>query len=161
LNYLYNNHKKNCLDIQEESLSKITSSEKILRYKNNNYINFYKNQNDFKSDDSYFNNNIYNTPANYKSNREVQDSLKKNRSKSFSPTSIFNKNIIETETKNANGNNQIDKLLNMLNANNINEAILRINNLLKSENDLVKLKQFYNNGFNINNKNYDMDFNFS
>ena len=131
MNYLYNNHKKNCLDIGEDNLSKITSSEKILRNKNNNYINFYENQNDIKSDDSYFNNNKYNTPANYKSNREVQDSLKKNRSKSFSPTSIFIKNNIETETKNANGNNQIDKLLNMLNANNINEAILRINNLLK------------------------------
>lgn len=49
----------------------------------------------------------------------------------------------------------------MLNANNINDAILRINNLLKSENDLVKLKQLYNNGFNINNNNHEMDFNFS
>ena len=161
LNYLYNNHKKNCLDIEEDNLSKITTSEKILRYKNNNYINFYENQNDIKSDDSYFNNNKYNTPANYKSSREFQDSLKKNRSKSFNPTNILIKNIIETETNNANGNNQIDKLLSMLNVNNINDAILRINNLLKSENDLVKLKQYYNNGFNINNKNYDIDFNFS
>ena len=161
LNYLYNNHKKNYLDIDEESLSKITSSEKMLRHKNNNYINFYENQNDIKSDDSYFYSNKYNTPANYKSNREVHDSLKKNRNKSFSPTSLFVKDNIEKETNNANGNSQIDKLLNMLNANNINDAILRINNLLKSENDLVKLKQFYNSGFNINNKNYDMDFNFS
>ena len=161
LNYLYNNHKKNYLDLNEDNLSKITSSEKIIKNEKNNYINTYENQNGIKSDDSYFNENNYNTSANYKSNRKVQDSLKKNRSKSFSPTNIFIKNNIDTETNNTNGNNQIDKILNMLNANNINDAILRINNLLKSENDLVKLKQLYNNGFNINNNNHEMDFNFS
>ena len=160
LNYIYNHHKKNHLDLDEDNLRKITSSEKIIKNEKNNYINTYENKNGIKSDDSYFNDNNYDSP-NYKSNIKVQDSLKKNRSKSFSPTSIFIKNNIDTETNNTNGNNQIDKLLNMLNANNINDAILRVNNLLKSENDLVKLKQLYNNGFNINNKNYEMDFNFS
>jgi hypothetical protein len=161
LNYLFNNHKKNYFDLDEDNLSKITSSEKIIKNEKNNYINSYENQNGIKSDDSYFNDNNYNSPTNYISNRKVQDSLKKNRSQSFSPKSIFIKNNFNTETKNTNGNNQIDKLLNMLNANNINDAILRVNNLLKSENDLVKLKQLYNNGFNLNNKNYEMDFNFS
>ena len=85
----------------------------------------------------------------------------KNRSKSFNPTSNFIKKNIDTETDDTNGNNKIDNLLNMLNVNNINDAILRINNLLKGENDLFKLKQFYNNGFNINDKNFDIDFNFS
>ena len=62
-------HRLGNLDIEEDNLSKITSSEKIIKNEKNNYINTYENQNGIKSDDSYFNENNYNTSANYKSNR--------------------------------------------------------------------------------------------
>jgi len=159
LNYIYNTHQKNYLDLDldEKNLSKINSPEKFIKNAKNNYIYTNENQNGIKSNDSHFHEYYYNTPA----NRKSQDSLKKNRSKSFNPTNVFIKKNIDTEPGDTNCNNNIDKLLNMLNANNINDAILRINNLLKGENDLVKLKQFYNNGFNMNDKNFDIDFNFS
>ena len=86
----------------------------------------------------------------YKNNQE-QNNIKK---VNYSIDDKSNTNIIFANEDKNNDMAKINKLLNILKVNNIDEAIYRVDSLLKFEKDINNLKYLYNN-----NSNEDIDIN--
>ena len=151
-----------CLNFDKNNnMNRINISEKIIRNGRNNHISLYDDKYMRKLDENSDYNNLEknNTCTNLKNHRKIKDNIFRNlkNSKSLNPKNNLNKkyNIINN---NINDKTKFDQLLYFLNVNNINDAILKVNNLLKYEKDIYKLKHFYNNK---SNKNENLCYNFN
>jgi hypothetical protein len=175
LNNNYNNGDFLYLKFEDEDLNKNSiTDKKNIKNDKDNYIFSYGNQNmkrlNYVMD--YNNNNLeknFNSWGNYKTQGNIRDHnsnpLRQNISKSLNSKNIImnNSNIKKNKFKNTSNNDndignskeKINLLLNMLNANNINDGIMKVNNLLNYERDINKLKEIYSK--NNNNEKYKID----
>ena len=124
--------------------------EKSIKRKKNNGLLSYdkyliKKVNENLLDKNNIENN-YNTCGNYKTQRKrrVKENNYINKNDINSLNSINNSNKKRINKNDINNKNNINYLLQILNVNDINEAIIRVRNLLDYEKDLNKLKQLYN-----------------
>ena len=162
LNNAYSDKDYLGLSKKEEDLSKNSINDKKIKYEKDNYIFSYGHQN-VKNlhNDIIHNNDIeknFNTWDNYKKHRIRTDSnnyINPNISKSLNSKNIINNsNFKKRKNKKINIDNitsdkdKIDILLNMLNVTNINEGIMKVNNLLKNDKDINQLKELFKNGNN-------------
>ena len=167
------NYKKiPCLTFDNEEVNKINISENSIKKETDKYIYPYRNQDISKTNNenqSYYNQDKYfNTFANFKDQRKLKDNRQsqnnqiinnKTYSKSLNPKNIYdinkekeNEKKIDTNT-NINYNiNKINEILKLLNANNINDAILKLKSLKNLEKGINKLKGMHLNKTNNTNK---------
>ena len=133
--------------------------EHKMKSKRSNYLVFNDNYNKKNSNENI---NINKTYSNYytwdinrtqkrEKNNHYNISLKLKRNIS----NISKYNFNSKDSNDSNNSNDIikekdkmNKLLNLLNSDNINEALIKIDNLLKYEEDMYKIKEFYNNNKN-------------
>ena len=159
LNHNYNNGDFLNLKFEDEDLNKDSiTDKKNIRNEKDNYIFSYGNQNMKKINNvlNYNNNNIeknFNSWGNYKTQGNIKDHnnnyLRQNISKSLNSKNIMmnNSNIKKNKFQNNSNNDigndkeRINLLLNMLNANNINDGIMKVKYLLNYEKDINKLKE--------------------
>ena len=152
-NYSKNNKNVPFLSLEDEDSNKSNISEKSIKKENNKYVFSLDkhNLNEIIDNDNNFAMNSYKIQRNLKNNY-----FNKNYSKSFNSNNIVNnsnKKINNNNTDNiiTNDKDNINFLLNMLNVNNINEGIMKVNELLLYEKNINKLKQLYNDN---NDENY-------
>ena len=142
------NKKISYSSVDNEDLKNIKLSNK--KDINNNFKFKYENKN-LKNinEDLYINNN----------NKENENKLNINNNTQKNIRNLnynFDENSNIKEDKN-NDKDKINKLLLMLNVNNINEAIFKVDKLLNYENCINKLKDLYNDMINNNNYNEKID----
>jgi hypothetical protein len=143
-------------------LSKNSINDKKIKYEKDNYIFSYGHQNIKNLNNDIIHNNDleknFNSWGNYKKHRITTDNnsyINPNISKSLNSKNIINNsNIKKRKNKKINidkitsDKDKIDILLNMLNVTNINEGIMKVNNLLKNDKDVNQLKELFKNGNN-------------
>ena len=155
------------LKFEDEDLNKNSNTDKkIIRNEKDNYIFSYGNQNMKKINYVLNNNNNIeknlNSWGNYKTQGNIRDNnnnfLRQNISKSLNSKNIImnNSNIKKNKFKNNSNNDndigndreKINTLLKMLEADNINDGIMKVNNLLNYEKDINRLKEIYSKNNN-------------
>ena len=143
-NNAYNNDYPE-LVMKEEDLSKNSITEK-----EDNYVFSYR-----PHDRKDLNNNKIEKNFKTWGNYNIQENIKENNYLNHNVSKSLNsRHIKKNKNKKLNIDNitndkgKIDILLNMLNVTNINEGIIKVNNLLKYEKNINKLKELYQNGNN-------------
>ena len=124
------------LNPKDEDLSKSSITEKKIRREKNNYI--------FPYEHLIVNNNNNNIEKNY-NNCDIYKTQK--IIKDYNYNNYSSKILNSNNMNNNNDKEKINFLLNMLNVNDINEGIIKVNNLLKYEKDINKLKELYKNAY--------------
>ena len=138
-----NNKKFHNINVDYDYSSKNNISEKLIKRDNDNDIFPYNVKNEHLINKNNIE-NIFNTCGPYKTQR-------KRRIKENNYYTCHNSTIRKSINKNFMNDNEISNtdninyLLNILNANDINEAIIKVNVLLDYEKDIYMLKQLYNN----------------
>ena len=159
------NKKSHYINIDYDYSNKNNLSEKFIKREKDNDILSYDSHTIRKINENLLSkNNIednYNTWGPYKTQRKrrIKESNNKYYSKSLNSININNSNIRKSIKKNFKNdftdNDNINYLLNILQANDINEAIIKVNHLLGYEKDINKLKQLFSNceNFTFDNNN--------
>jgi len=167
------NYKKiPCLTFDNEDMNRINISENLIKNETGKYIYPYRNQDISKANNenqSYYNQDKYfNTFANFKTQRKIKDNRQsqnnqiinnKTYSKSLNPKNNYdinkekeNEKNIDTDINTNYNINKVNEILKLLNANSINDAILKLKNLKNMEKGINKLKGMYLNKNNNTNK---------
>jgi len=167
------NYKKiPCLTFDNEDMNRINISENLIKNETGKYIYPYRNQDISKANNenqSYYNQDKYfNTFANFKTQRKIKDNRQsqnnqiinnKTYSKSLNPKNNYdinkekeNEKNIDTDINTNYNINKVNEILKLLNANSINDAILKLKNLKNMEKGINKLKGIYLNKNNNTNK---------
>lgn len=167
------NYKKiPCLTFDNEDMNRINISENLIKNETGKYIYPYRNQDISKvnnENQSYYNQDKYfNTFANFKTQRKIKDNRQsqnnqiinnKTYSKSLNPKNNYdinkekeNEKNIDTDINTNYNINKVNEILKLLNANSINDAILKLKNLKNMEKGINKLKGMYLNKNNNTNK---------
>lgn len=167
------NYKKiPCLTFDNEDMNRINISENLIKNETGKYIYPYRNQDISKANNenqSYYNQDKYfNTSANFKTQRKIKDNRQsqnnqiinnKTYSKSLNPKNNYdinkekeNEKNIDTDINTNYNINKVNEILKLLNANSINDAILKLKNLKNMEKGINKLKGIYLNKNNNTNK---------
>ena len=164
-NVYESNKKSHYINIDYDYSNKNNLSEKFIKREKDNDILSYDSHTIKKINENLLGkNNIednYNTWGPYKTQRKrrIKESNNKYYSKSLNSININNSNIRKSIKKNFKNDftdtDNINYLLNILQANDINEAIIKVNHLLGYEKDINKLKQLFSNceNFTFDNNN--------
>ena len=137
MNEIYNKSKKDFpfLNSKDEDLSKSSITEKKNRQEKYNYIFPYEHL--IFNDNNNIEKNCKNCDI-YKTQKMIKD---------YNHNNYSSKSLNSNNMNNNNDKEKIDFLLNMLNVNDINEGIIKVNNLLKYEKDINQLKELYKNAY--------------
>lgn len=141
-----------CPNIDDDDLNIKKISKKKIRKKRNYSISSFNNNNDIKKSNETFYTNKKEKNYNKQGNNRLQkmeNNYLDNLNYNISLKLKKNNNTINGGKEE---NHKINQLLNLLNTNNINEAIIKIKSLLKYEKEKNQLKELY-----YNNKDNDIE----
>ena len=141
-----------CPNIDDDDLNIKKISKKKIRKKRNYSISSFNNNNDIKKSNETFYTNKKEKNYNKQGNNRLQkmeNNYLDNLNYNISLKLKKNNNTINGGNEE---NHKINQLLNLLNTNNINEAIIKIKSLLKYEKEKNQLKELY-----YNNKDNDIE----
>ena len=140
-----------CPNIDDDDLDINNISKKKIRKKKNYSISSFNNNNDIKKSNETFYVNKKEKNYNKQGNNRLQKMENNNLDNLNYNISLKLKKNNNTINGGNEENNKINQLLNLLNTNNINEAIIKIKSLLKYEKEKNQLKELY-----YNNKDNDI-----